>query len=478
MNKPSKQNAAKKKTRAGSLAQAVENILAAPNIEAKDLEKLKTEYLALNREEKPVFFSLLLEIAEVRPDEVRPLIQEAGKTGHDLVTWRKTLIKLREKIASPRARLFRRFLGLPGGLKFLLDLRADILSAQRQGGPDLGPLDNDLVQLFESWFEDGFLVLKEITLDSPFRQIEILKNRDLVHPMVTVEEMGRRLGRDRRCFALYHHAMPEEPVVFIEAALAKGIVRSIHEIIRPKDEEEEFEESRLDTAVFYSINNTQNGLAGLGLGTMLIFQVVKHLKKTDPYLKNFCTLSPMPGFWRRYLRPMLEGKSEGFTMNVQELEKLFDKRTQGLLVEEYVSRGGDPQAGLAKVLLGVFSEAKWSENKTLVNSLAKPLSRLGYIYLAEEKNRAGQPLDPVANFHLSNGAGLYPANVNFGANWSAMGVERSLSLMVNYIYSQGWLTQIQTSMSRLGELLPELSWPKGFKNLYKGDAAAGQISGS
>lgn len=477
MSALSKQNPAKRKNRAASLAQAVKSILADSTIETKDLERLKTDYLALNREEKSLFFPLLLEIAEVRPEEAMPLIQEAAKAGQDLTAWRRTLIKLRDGIASPRVRLFRRFLGLPGGLKFLLDLRADILAAQRQGGPDLGPLDNDLVELFESWFEDGFLVLKEITLDSPFRQIEILKDRDLVHPMVSVEEMGRRLGRDRRCFALYHYAMPEEPVVFIEAALTKGLVRSIHEIIRPKDEAEAPEESRPDTAVFYSINNTQNGLAGLGLGAMLIFQVVRHLKKTEPYLKNFCTLSPMPGFWRRYLRPILEGKAEGFKMNVQELEKLFDKRTQSLLVEEYVARGGDPQDDLAKVLLGVFSDTKWAENKALVNSLSKPLSRLGYIYLAEEKNRAGQPLDPVANFHLSNGAALYPANVNFGANWSPMGLERSLSLMVNYIYSQSWLTQIQSSMSRLGGLLPELAWPKGFRNLSKGEVA-GQISGS
>ncbi|MDY6851575.1 MAG: malonyl-CoA decarboxylase family protein, partial [Thermodesulfobacteriota bacterium] len=388
----------------------------------------------------------------------------------DPALWRTLMVKLRSSVESPRWRLFRQFISLPGGLKFLLDLRADILAAQYQGAPDLEPLDDDLKRLFESWFQNGFLFLKEITLDSPYSQIEIIKNRDMVHPMTSLEEVGRRLGRDRRCFALYHRAMPEEPVVFIEVGLTKGLARSIHEIIG-QEAGKGNEQSRKDTAVFYSINNTQNGLAGLGLGKVLIFQVVEYLKKTAPQVKNFCTLSPMPGFWRRYLRPVLEGRKD-FIMNVEGLQKIFDKRPWALLQEEFVSMGGDKKAAFAEVLLTVFSETRWAENQALSRSLAKPLRRLGYIYLAEEKNRAGRPLDPVANFHLSNGASLTPGHVNFKANCSPKGLERSLGLMVNYVYSQSWLKQIKSSMARLGGLIPD-ALGRGLTANSKGEDAVG-----
>ena len=424
----------------------------------------------MTRDEKTSFFSLFLDRVEVKPKDLVPLTEDVQEARKDPALWRNLMVKLRSGVESPRWRLFRQFISLPGGLKFLLDLRADILAAQHQGAPDLEPLDDDLKRLFESWFQNGFLFLKEITLDSPYSQIEIIKTRDMVHPMTSLEEVGQRLGRDRRCLALYHHAMPKEPVVFIEVGLTKGLARSIHEIIG-QEAGQGNGQGRKDTAIFYSINNTQNGLAGLGLGKVLIFQVVEYLKKRAPQVKNFCTLSPMPGFWRRYLRPVLEGQ-EGFKMNVEGLQKVFDKRTFTLLQKEFVSMDGDKNAGFTEVLLGVFSETRWAENQVLVRSLAKPLRRLGYIYLAEEKNRVGQPLDPVANFHLSNGASLTPGHVNFMANCSPKGLERSLSLMVNYVYSQTWLKQIQSSVVRLGGIIP-VSMSRGLTAGSKGEDAAG-----
>lgn len=454
------------KSKKESLIKKIKEKLDADLIDRKFLEHVQTEYSRLKKEERYVFLNKLQETVEIDPDHIAPLISAVEDSTEDPCALRQALVDLRSGIESPRFRFFREFVGLPGGLKFLLDLRLDILNAQRHGGLDLGPLDHDLVWLFESWFHDGFLFLEEITLDSPYRQIELIKNGDMVHPMTNLEEMGRRLGKDRRCFALYHHAMPEEPVVFIEVALTDGIVRSIHDIIHDAVEEEDA--SKKDTAVFYSINNTQNGLAGLGLGKVLIFQVVDFLKREAPQIKNFCTLSPMPGFWRRYLKPLLEGRGDMFKTGVDDVEKLFDKRLRTLLKQQYVEQGGQPDAPLKDMILKVFSHTAWAKNKPLVQAIDKPLTRLGYIYLAEEK-RNERPLDPVANFHLGNGATLSPKNVNFGANWSTMGLERSLSLMVNYVYSIGWGRQISDSITRLGGLIPGASrrW-NGSRYQYSG----------
>lgn len=436
-----------------------EEALGTPAAEPETLERIKVGYQALTAEDKPRFFSLLVDRVDVKPEAVLPLLDEAAKARQDPVAWRQAMFRLRAGVESPRIRLFRQFITVPGGLKFLLDLRADILAAQRQGKPEWGLLDHDLMRLFEAWFQHGFLFLEEITLDSPYRQVELIKRGDMVHPMTTLEEMEQRMGWDRRCFALYHHVMPDEPIVFIEVALTKGIVRSIHDIIG-QDAPSTQEDDRRDTAIFYSINNTQNGLAGVGLGKTLIFQVVEYLKKDVPTIRNFCTLSPMPGFWRRYLQPLLEGRGR-YKMDLSGLDKLFDKGVRALLEEEFTRAGGEaPPPDLPQLLLGVFSGPGWAGNRKLVKSLAKPITRLGYHYLSAEKGQAGRPLDPVAGFHLGNGAALLPGNVNFGADWSTMGRERSLSLMVNYVYSQSWLNQVRNSMTRLSRLLPWLPRPQ------------------
>ena len=438
------------------LIQIIEAGLKESALDRETLVKFQNGYTRLTPEERPKFFSLLLERIEVTPESINRQLDAVTRAREDPLEWRRSLVDLRVGIESPRWRVFRRFINLPGGLKFLLDLRADLLSFQRRGHPDFNLLDHDLVSLLESWFQDGFLFLEEITLDSPYRQIELIKRGDMVHPMTNLEEVSKRLGRDRRCFALYHRAMPEEPVVFIEVALTKGVARSIQAIL-DSDTDQDEDRGRPDTAVFYSINNTQNGLAGLGLGKVLIFQVVDFLKKDAPDIRNFCTLSPMPGFWKRYLKPLLEDRSEGIEMDMEGVEKLFDKRSRALIEEEFAAQTGGARAEFRDVLLKVFSNHKWTQNRNLVQCLGRPLRRLGFDYLAEAKTRDGRPLDSVANFHLGNGAAISWDNVNFGANWTSRAVENSLSLMVNYVYSQDWRLQLQGSMTRLTGLLPWFS---------------------
>lgn len=409
------------------------------------LIKFRDRYLEILPEERPWFFEAVIRTFEVGKKEIEKelklLLADEGK---DPLQWRQGLSSLRQKIGSPRIQIFRNFLNISGGLNFLLDLRADVLSAQRQNAFNLEPLDQDIAQLFNLWFQGGFLFLNEITLDSPYRQIRYLKEHDLVHPMASLEEMGNRLGADRRCFGLYHRLMPDEPITFIEVALTRGIATSIHEII--DNHESGGRKKNPDTAIFYSINNTQNGLAGVGLGKVLIFQVVETLEKSDPGIRTFSTLSPIPGFWERYFKPILSGKDLSFQMNQDRLLEFFPEKIRQTFLETYQVKSGEKTADLGAALLDILSDGSWIEDADYLRMLKKPLTEIAYFYLAQEKDRRGKPLNPVANFHLGNGATISLKNVNFAANCLPRGLTESCGLMVNYIYSQTWLQQIGRTM--------------------------------
>ena len=321
------------------LAEVLVQIQAGPETDPGLFEKFQAQYNEIPREERPWFFDVLLRGVETRKEDIEEQLRLLLESGTESsVGWSRLLTGLRRKMESPRMRAFRRFLNISGGFHFLLDLRADVLLAQRQTTLELDPLDEELSHLFNSWFQYGFLFIQEITRESSFQQIRFLKDHDMVHPMASLEEMGNRLGEDRRCFALYHRAMPEEPVVFIEAALTRGIARSIHEVIRDESSPERSKRTP-DTAIFYSINNTQNGLAGLGLGKVLIFQVVAAIKKDHSAIRTFSSLSPIPGFWSRYLEPILQGKSS-FALNKARLEQFFSDKTSRSLLDYHAKTTG------------------------------------------------------------------------------------------------------------------------------------------
>ena len=416
---------------------------------AELLLRFQERYGALAPDDRVVFFETLLRTFTIPKKHLAPAVQhllaaDDGNPG----TWHKRINDLRQKLESPLRKVFANFLNLPGGLKSLLDFRADLLAAQRQAAIDLGLLDEDLAYLFNLWFQHGFLVLKEITQDSPYRQIRFLKDHDLVHPMANLEEMARRLGDDRRCFALYHRAMLQEPVVFIEIALTRGLARSIHEILG-KTAAPTSRARKPDTAIFYSINNTQNGLAGLGLGKVLIFQVVEALKPDHPAIKTFATLSPLPGFRERYLQVILDGRDEAFALKKEHLLEFFPEKIRPLLLAEArkvtAADHGDWPAALGQALAG----DRWIEHPSFAALVDKPLTQIAYFYLTRERNSQGKPLNPVAGFHLGNGASVQPQHVHFGANRSPRGLSESCGLMVNYIYSQTWLYQIGRTMKKL-----------------------------
>ncbi len=408
------------------------------------LKKFQMGYRALTREERLKFFDALIRQFDTPKKAIEDDLKLLLATDTtDSVKWSLSMTDLWRKIESPRWKGFRSFMNFPGGLKFLLDFRADVLSAQRQAGVDLSPLDEDIAHLFNSWFQQGFLFLEEITQDSSYRQIRFLKEHELVHPMTNLEEMGTRLGEDRRCFSLYHRAMPEEPVVFIEVALTKGIAHSIHDVLG-ESAERGARQGAPDTAIFYSINNTQNGLAGLGLGKVLIFQVVDALTKTNPGIKTFCTLSPIPGFWERYLKRILQGDEVPYAMTLEKLEKYFSTKVRQRLIEKFAAGGESKPFGPS--LAGILSNPAWVDDPEYCRLLKKPMTEITCFYLAREKDKQGKPLNPVANFHLGNGATVSCRNVNFAANRLPRGMEESCGMMVNYVYSTTWLQQIERTM--------------------------------
>ncbi len=417
------------------LVHLLERIQGASDPPLAFLDEFRLGYRQSSRAVRESFFSLLLTRMEVPREPLEaPLAAVASASPEDPVRWTALLTDLRRKLESPRMRAFRRFLNASGGLKFLLDLRADVLSAS----VNLGPIDEEIAYLFTSWFQYGFLFLQEITQDSSYRQIRFLKEHDMVHPMASLEEMGNRLGDDRRSFALYHRVMPEEPIVFIEAALTRRIPTSIHEIL---DDARSEPERKPDTAIFYSINNAQNGLLGIGLGKLLIYQVVDAIKRDRPQVQTFATLSPVPGLLNRYLKPILTGGDGAFKMKRAELLKYFPEAAR----LKVLAKASIPDFGDA--LLSVLSDPRWLQDQMLAKELQKPLTRIAFFHLSQETDAAGKPLNPVAGFHLGNGARLSAKHVHFAANRSERGILDSCGIMVSYVYSSSWLHELSRSVS-------------------------------
>jgi hypothetical protein len=410
--------------------------------EDKLFRKIKSRYKTLADHEKGELFRILMENIEVSKEEIAHLLEDLSRCDADDPNWLKFLSKLRGRAYSPRLNIFRKISRSPGGLKFLLDFRGDLLSLQRFSKISLRPLDADIILLFEVWFQDGFLYLEEITLESSYRQVELIKDSDLVHPMTNIEEMGQRLGEDRRCFALYHRLIPYEPIIFIEVALTRGIAKHIVEIIEM--DKPQTPKGEADTAIFYSINNTQNGLTGLGLGKMLIGQVVDYLRKENEQIKNFSTLSPLPGFWENYLQLILEGRDESFALKREDVPSYFARRQLGKLMEIAGVKKGRTRA-FSRALLTILSDEEWKEKEELKKILHQPLVKIAYHYISQEKNPENRPLNPVTNFHLANGASVSQKNVNFLANPSSKGLTESCGIMINYIYTSSWLSQIRRS---------------------------------
>jgi malonyl-CoA decarboxylase len=395
-------------------------------------------YGALDEGEKPKLFYRL--VVEFCPPESAVLRAVEAYREAPTPTNLAALARVSEP---PRRELLRRLNMAPGGTAALVAMRQSVLRQMKEQ-PELKPLDEDLQHLFVSWFNRGFLELRRIDWHTPAVVLEKLIAYEAVHEIDGWEDLRRRLAADRRCFAFFHPALPDEPLIFVQVALVKGMAERVQPLIARNAEIKDPKQA--DTAVFYSISNCQSGLKGISFGNFLIKQVAAELQDELPNVKTFVTLSPVPGF-RRWL-------------------------------DEEAKR--DPDVAQVHAAVESMALADWQDDAR-VAALKEPLTQLGAWYLTRAKSGA-LPLDPVARFHLGNGARL--ERVNWRGDISAKGVRHACGLMVNYLYRldqvernhETFVNERKVVASRGVEQLAKASIParkeaKEAKETKKGDKA-------
>ena len=319
-------------------------------------------------------------------------------------------IDLKNALTPPRISLLKQFSSLPNGLKLLIDMRATLLFRIKED-QRLCKLSVDIKELLGSWLDIGLLDLQEITWNSPAALLEKLIEYEAVHEIRSWEDLRSRLDSNRLCYAFFHNKMPSEPLIFVEVALVNKLSSNIQELLNREDENIEPEQAT--TAIFYSISNTQPGLAGISLGNFLIKTVVQELSNQFGNLRNFATLSPGPGF-RKWLGPKLTDGDEGILL----------AKEISTLTERYACENA------ANKLKDILTN-DWYRNAETVDVIKPIMTRLCVKYLLEER-RGKRALDPVANFHLSNGARL--DRINWLADLAENGMKNSYGIMVNYYY--------------------------------------------
>ena len=312
-----------------------------------------------------------------------------------------------------RQELFRRLNLAPGGTSMLVQMREHLLACLHSN-PDLTPVDRDFVYLFSSWFSRGFLVLKCIDWTTPANILERIIQYEAVHAIRSWDDLRNRLKPfDRRCFAFFHPHLDDEPLVFVEIALMKTMPAAIAPLLSIDRTPIAAEEAT--TAVFYSISNTQKGLAGISFGSFLIKQVVSDLLSEMQHLKHFVTLSPVPGF-------------------------------AGWLKREREKQGSIWLDASLRAKLELLDEPHWHSNPIQNATVQSAVLSLAVIYLTQEKTPNGRPTDAVARFHLGNGARL--ERLNFLGDPSPNGLKQSHGIMVNYRYA---LDEIQQNHEAYAE---------------------------
>jgi malonyl-CoA decarboxylase len=310
-----------------------------------------------------------------------------------------SMVALQRAVESPRLEFFRRLNLAPGATAQIVAMRRDLLEAR---DPSLRVVDSDLQHLLMSWFNRGFLVLRRIDWQTPATILDKIIAYEAVHEIQGWDDLRRRLDpADRRCFAFFHPSLVDEPLIFVEVALMEDIPESIGSVLKeaPKDDDDV---EKPTTAVFYSISNCQEGLRGISFGNFLIKQVVEDLVKEQPSLKTFVTLSPVPNF-AGWVRKALADPSSAELVSDAERERLE-----------------------------ILSDPHWTESSRVAEALKPVLLRLAAHYFLVAKTADARPVDPVARFHLGNGARL--ERINWLGDTSPKGLAEAHGLMVNYRY--------------------------------------------
>ncbi len=356
-------------------------------------------YKGLDERAREQFFDVLARDYSPLPEAV---VQRASAYQADPSP--DQLAQLLETVEPARQELFRRLNMAPGGTAALVEMRRELLKSIRTK-PQWRVIDADLLHLLRSWFNRGFLRLERIDWRTPAIILEKLIEYEAVHAIQGWRDLRRRLEADRRCFAFFHPQLPDEPIIFIEVALTRSMSAHIQPLL---DIGSPVTTANSDCAMFYSITNCQEGLRGISFGNLLIKQVAEELRREFPHLRRFATLSPLSGF-RRWLE---------------------QKRVEH-------------PAQLA--LLAKLDQPDWHLSE-VSDALQRMLMRFCAYYLLRAKQEGGgnaEPLDPVARFHLGNGAAL--ERLNWMGDISETGMARSAGLMVNYVY---WLNEVERNHER------------------------------
>ena len=355
---------------------------------ARDITKL---YQALSSDNKLIFFKRINEKYKANFTKVDEAINFYKISPNE-----KTLANLFKVSSGKRRELFTRMNMAPNGTSVIIELREDLLKILKDN-KDLKVVDDDLRYLFKGWFNPGFLKLEKITWDTKAAVLEKIIKYERVHQMKDMNELKRRLGEDRRFFSYFHPALEDEPIIFVQVALTKGLGKSIQELMKPSNNEKK----NYDTATFYSISNCQEGLSRVTLGNFLIKRVVYELQEELPHIKNFGTLSPIPGFteWFSYL---VDSKIKNILTDFKDKDLSFLKS----------------------------KDLKIGDNRIIEHKEA--LIKLVTHYIINEKNKDGLPMNDVCRFHLGNGAIVEDIVIN--ANISEQGFKRSYGVMINYLY--------------------------------------------
>src|SRR6201991_1983922 len=330
-------------------------------------------------------------------------------------------------VSEPRRQeLIRRLNRAPGGTSELVAMRADLLHLMN-GHKDLAALDRDVAHLLSSWFNRGFLVLRRIDWSTPANILEQIIRYEAVHEIRDGNDLRRRIDpADRRCYAFFHPALADAPLIFVEVALTETIPGAIAPLLAVDRQPVPVDRAR--TAVFYSISNTQRGLGGISFGNFLIKQVVEELRRELPKLDTFVTLSPVPGFM------------------------------------SWLKEAGDvPVTEEERELLKQLDDPKWFEHEEVTAQLRSVVEPLAAHYFLRARNPKGRVIDPVARFHLGNGARL--ERIDWLGDLSAKGMRESAGIMVNYLYRLDDIEENHEAFANNGEVVAS----SAVKRLLRGE---------
>ncbi len=361
--------------------------------------QIALKYKNLTNDEKLNFFLQINERYKANLEQVQIFADDFLKDPTE-----NSLNKLNSVSEGMRQELIRRLNMAPNGTLFLVNMREDLIKFLPKN-PELKSLDSDLRHLFKSWFNPGFLSLEKITWETKAAILEKIIKYEKVHQIRDMNDLKRRLDEDRRFYAYFHPVLKDEPLIFVQVAFTKGIGDSIQEIIKPKTSDIK----NADTATFYSISNCQEGLMRVTLGNFLIKRVVFEIQEEHPEIKNFGTLSPLPGFATWFMS--------------------LDKEKLKNILKDY---------DISKLDFLRSPNLKIGDTKMLDEK--KAIKRLVVHYLINEKTKSKKPLNPVSRFHLGNGASIH--NILINGNASDYGYRESFGIMVNYTYHLDKLEKI------------------------------------